>query len=124
MEQSIKTVDEYILGFPPETRIKLHGIRKIIKDNAPAAVERIAYAMPAYTMNKKPLVYFGGFAKHIGFYAMPSGHEKFKEKLSRYKHGKGSVQFPLNLPLPTVLIAEIVKFRILEVEHLIASEQR
>ncbi len=124
MEQSIKTVDECLFGFLPKTQIKLQGIRKIIENNAQASVERIAYGIPAYTLNKKPLVYFGGFAKHIGFYATPSGYERFKEKLSGYNHGKGSVQFPLNLPLPAELIAEIVKFRILEVEKLLASEKR
>lgn len=123
MEQRIKTVDEYLLGFPTEIQTKLICIRKIIKDNAPASVERIAYGMPAYTLHKKPLVYFSGFAKHIGFYATPTGHEKFKEKLSSYKHGKGSVQFPHNLPLPAVLIAEIVKFRVWEVEQPIASQR-
>jgi uncharacterized protein YdhG (YjbR/CyaY superfamily) len=92
----------------------LQLIRKVIKNNAPEAIENIAYGMPAYKMNKKPLVYFGGYAKHIGFYATPTGHEKFKKQLSLYKQGKGSVQFPLDQPLPLDLIAEIVKFRVLE----------
>jgi uncharacterized protein YdhG (YjbR/CyaY superfamily) len=70
--------------------------------------------MPAYKLNKKPLVYFGGFARHIGFYATPSGHQEFRKELSVYKQGKGSVQFPLSQPLPVDLIADIVKFRVSE----------
>ncbi len=72
----------------------------------------MAYGMVAYKLNKKTLVYFGGFDKHIGFYATPSGHEKFAAELSVYKQGKGSVQFPLNKPLPLKLIAGIVRFRV------------
>ena len=70
--------------------------------------------MPSYKTNKKPLVYFGAFAKHIGFYATQTGHKKFKKQLSTYKQGKGSVQFPLDQPLPINLISEIVKFRVTE----------
>ncbi|MCX6296155.1 MAG: DUF1801 domain-containing protein [Bacteroidetes bacterium] len=112
MNKEIKTVDDYILCFTEETQTKLQIIRQIIKDYAPEAIESISYGMPAYKTNKKPLVYFGAYANHIGFYATPTGHEKFKEQLSIYKQGKGSVQFPLDQPLPIDLIAEIVKFRI------------
>lgn len=112
MNKEIKTVDDYILSFTKETQSKLHIIRQIIKDNAPGAIESISYGMPAYKTNKKPLVYFSGYEKHIGFYATPTGHEKFKKQLSNYKQGKGSVQFPLDQPLPVELIAEIVKFRV------------
>ncbi len=114
MNKEIKTVEEYISSFPLETQTKLHIIRQIIKDNAPEAIESISYGMPAYKTNKKPLVYFGGFAKHIGFYATPAGHEKFKKQLSVYKQGKGSVQFPLDKPLPVSLIKNIVKFRVIK----------
>ena len=70
--------------------------------------------MPAYKLNKKPLVYFAAFKAHIGFYATPSGHEAFKEELSKYKQGKGSVQFPLDQPIPYDLIVRMVKFRVQE----------
>jgi uncharacterized protein YdhG (YjbR/CyaY superfamily) len=70
--------------------------------------------MAAYRVNKKPLVYFGGYTKHIGFYATPAGHEPFKKELSTYKQGKGSVQFPLSEPIPVDLIARIVAFRVAE----------
>ena len=67
--------------------------------------------MPGYYLNKKPLVYFAGYKNHIGFYATPTGHEKFEKELSKFKQGKGSVQFPLNQAIPYDLIKEIVKFR-------------
>lgn len=108
------TVDEYIEAFPEAVKEKLRQIRQTITLHAPMAVESVAYGMPAYKLNKKPLVYFGGFEKHIGFYATPTGHEAFKKELASYKQGKGSVQFPMNQPLPIELIAEIVKFRVLE----------
>jgi uncharacterized protein YdhG (YjbR/CyaY superfamily) len=111
MSLEFLTVDDYIASFPKDTRERLNSIRKLIKSIAPEAEECIAYGMPAYKLNKKPLVYFGGYEKHIGFYATPTGHEHFKSRLSAYKQGKGSVQFPLNMPLPLDLIAEIVKFR-------------
>ena len=114
MNKEIHTVEEYISGFPAETREKLETMRHTIKICAPDATEGISYGMPAYKLNKKPLVYFGGFAQHLGFYATPNGHQQFKEELSVYKQGKGSVQFPLSQPLPVDLIADIVKFRVSE----------
>ena len=88
-------------------------MRTAIKKAAPKAEEGIGYKMPAYKLNGV-LVYFAGYAKHIGFYATPTGHEQFKKELSVYKEGKGSVQFPLNEPLPISLITKIVKFRVKE----------
>jgi len=107
-------VDGYIAEFPLEIQEKLNQIRKVIRENAPDAVESIAYGMPAYKLHKKPLVYFAGYAKHIGFYATPTGHSAFEAQLSQYKQGKGSVQFPLAQPMPLELIAEIVRFRVKE----------
>lgn len=107
-------IDQYILQFPEETRDILNKIRALIKENAPEAIESIAYGMPAYKLNKKPLVYFAAYKTHIGFYATPSGHEAFKEELSKYKQGKGSVQFLLNQPIPYDLIMRMVKFRVSE----------
>lgn len=110
MKSDITTVEAYIGTFPSDVQSKLQRVRETILKNAPNAAESIAYGMPAYKLNKKPLVYFGGFAKHIGFYATPTGHQKFAKELSKYKQGKGSVQFPLNEELPIELIADIVKF--------------
>lgn len=114
MDKKPTDVDGYIAEFPLEIREKLNQIRKVIRENAPDAIEGIAYGMPAYKLHKKPLVYFAGYAKHIGFYATPSGHEAFEAQLSQYKQGKGSVQFPLDQPIPLDLIAEIVRFRVSE----------
>lgn len=105
-------VDLYIATFPKETQIILNKIRAIIVSVAPDAVEGFNYQMPSYKCNKKPLVYFAAFKNHIGFYATPTGHEQFKEELSAYKQGKGSVQFPLNQPIPYDLIKRIVEFRV------------
>ncbi|HNV98427.1 MAG TPA: DUF1801 domain-containing protein [Chitinophagales bacterium] len=101
----------YIAQFPKDVQEKLKKIRKIILDTAPDAEEIFSYGMPGYKLHKKPLVYFAAFKQHIGFYATPSGHEAFAQALSRYKQGKGSVQFPLNEPMPYDLIADIVAFR-------------
>lgn len=108
------TVDEYIQGFPEDVQAILQQIRQIIRTTAPEAQESIAYGMPGYKLGGKPLVYFAGYAKHIGFYATPTGHTQFNAKLARYKQGKGSVQFPLSEPLPLDLIREIVEFRVKE----------
>lgn len=108
------SVDAYIKSFPKSTEALLKQLRKAIKETAPAAEELIGYGMPAYKLNKKPLVYFAGYEKHIGFYATPSGHQKFSKKLAKYKQGKGSVQFPLDEPLPIDLIIKMVKFRVNE----------
>lgn len=112
--QQYKTVEEYISLFPKEVEKILLQIRKIIKDAAPNAVEGIYYGMPGYKLNKKPLVYFAAYTKHIGFYATPSGHRQFSKELSGYKQGKGSVQFPLSEPIPFDLIKRMVEFRVKE----------
>lgn len=107
-------IEAYISQFPEDVQEILKRIRKLIKESAPQAEESIAYGMPAYKTNKKPLVYFAAFKGHIGFYATPSGHSEFKEELSTYKQGKGSVQFPLDQPIPYKLIERMVKFRVKE----------
>jgi uncharacterized protein YdhG (YjbR/CyaY superfamily) len=108
------TVDSYIKSFPEDVQVLLQQIRAIIRENAPEAEESIAYQMPAYKSAGKPLVYFAGYKNHIGFYATPSGHSIFEKELSKYKQGKGSVQFPLDKPLPFDLIARIVRYRMEE----------
>ena len=107
-------VDCYIAGFPPEVQQILHEIRGIIIGAAPDATEGMAYGIPAYKTNGKPLVYFAGYKKHIGFYATPTGHSAFAEELAQYKQGKGSVQFPLDKPIPYDLISRMTVFRALE----------
>lgn len=111
-------VEGYIKGFPKDVQKSLNQMRDTIRKAAPDATESIAYGMPAYKLNGKPLVYFAGYKSHIGFYATPSGHTEFSEELSKYKQGKGSVQFPLDEPLPFDLIRRIVEFRVKENEKL------
>lgn len=107
-------IETYIEQFPAEVRDILRDIRKLIKENAPDVSEAMAYGMPGYKLNNKPLVYFAAYKSHIGFYATPSGHTEFEEELSKYKQGKGSVQFPLDQPIPYELMERIVKFRVAE----------
>ncbi len=114
MKKEIITVDEYISRFPENIQKVLQQVRKTIRENAPEVVESISYGMPAYKTFGKPLVYFAGYEKHIGFYALPGGHKKFAKELSQFKQGKGSVQFPLDKPLPFDLIGRIVIFRVEE----------
>lgn len=108
------TVDEYIAGFPPEVKGKLQDLREAIMKAAPKAEEVISYNMPAYKFNGI-LVYFAAHKKHIGFYPGSGAITGiFKDSLSGYKTSKGTVQFPLDNPLPLPLIKKIVKFRIQE----------
>jgi uncharacterized protein YdhG (YjbR/CyaY superfamily) len=106
-------IDEYIGTFPNDIQEILEEIRFTIQNAAPDAKEKISYSMPAFEQNGI-VVYFAAFKNHIGLYALPSGHEAFREELSQYKSGKGSVQFPLNKPMPFELITKIVKFRVEE----------
>lgn len=114
MKTDYKAVDAYMHTFPQETQALLEKVRRTIRQAAPEAAEEISYGMPAYKMNGKPLVYFGGFKNHIGFYATPTGHAGFADELAPYKQGKGSVQFPLKKPIPFDLIERVVRFRVKE----------
>lgn len=105
------TADEYISSFPPEIKSKLQDLRKAIRQAAPRAEEVISYNMPAYKFHGI-LVYFAGHSHHIGFYPGSSAITGiFKDSLTSYKTSKGTVQLPLDKPLPIGLIKEIVKFR-------------
>ena len=106
-----KDINEYIAGFPESVRGILEALRATIKEAAPGAEETISYAIPAFKLKGRMLVYFAGFKNHIGLYPAPRGNEAFKKELSGYKGGKGTVQFPLNEPIPLPLVAKIVKFR-------------
>ena len=105
-------IEGYIAQFPSDVQTRLHQMRTIIRTTAPQAIESISYAMPAYKLQGKPLVYFAGYPNHIGFYATPVGYEPFQPELAQYKQGKGSVQFPHSQPLPVELITRIVEFRV------------
>jgi len=108
-----KSIDEYILNFPPEIQEILEKLRKVIKESAPDAQEKISYQMPTFALNGN-LVHFAAFKNHIGLYPSPSGTDSFKLEIAEYKSGKGSIQFPLDKPIPYELIRKIVKFRVIE----------
>ncbi|MFO7447411.1 MAG: DUF1801 domain-containing protein [Ignavibacteriaceae bacterium] len=108
------TVDDYIQSFPKDVQNVLENIRRIIRETVPEAEERISYNMPAYNLNGY-LVYFAGWKNHIGLYPISAAIEKkFSRELSKYKIGKGSIQFPFSEPMPVSLIKKIVKHRIKE----------
>lgn len=108
-----KTIDEYIAGFAEPVRTILEKIRRTIKSAAPDAQEAIKYGIPTFVLNGN-LVHFGGFQRHIGFYPTPSGIAEFEEELSVYKKATGSIQFPLDKPVPYDLIGRIVSYRVEE----------
>lgn len=111
--ERFKNIDEYIVQFPDGTQAILNKLRKVIKETAPEATEKISYQMPTFALHGN-LVHFAAYKNHIGFYPAPSGIAKFKEELSSYKGAKGSVQFPIDKELPYELIKRIVKFRVEE----------
>jgi len=113
------TIDDYIKTFPKDVQNILEKMRLTIRKAAPEAVEAISYQMPTFKLNGKNLVHFAAFKKHIGFYPIPSGIEAFRRELSPYKQGKGSVQFPVDKPIPYDLVEEIVRFRVKETQKLI-----
>jgi uncharacterized protein YdhG (YjbR/CyaY superfamily) len=106
-----KDIDEYIAGFPGDVQEILEKVRATIREAAPDAEEAIKYQMPTFVL-KGNLVHFAAFKNHIGFYPAPMGIEEFKDRLAPYEGGKGSVQFPLDKPIPYDLIGDIVKFRV------------
>ena len=110
MQKKFNNIDEYISTFPVEIQAKLNEIRETIKKAVPEAEETISYQMPAFKY-KKILVYFAAFKNHIGFFPTSSGIEAFKDELSEYVTSKGTIRFPLNIPIPLDLINKIVKYR-------------
>ena len=111
MRKQFKTIDEYIEAFPTNVQNILEKMRQTIRKAAPEAIEVISYQMPTFKLNGKNLVHFAAFKNHIGFYPIPTGIEAFKEELSQYKQGKGSVQFPIDKPIPYDLVEKVVKYR-------------
>jgi len=107
------SIDEYIATFPGEVQLLMEELRATIKAAAPEAKEKISYQMPTFFL-KGNLVHFAAYKKHIGFYPTPSGIQAFQNELSIYKGAKGSVQFPLDKPLPLELIGRIVRYRVAE----------
>lgn len=118
-----RTIDEYIADFPPDVREILESIRQTIKQAAPDAAETISYQMPTFTLQGN-LVHYAAFRNHVGFYPTPTGIEAFKDELSVYVGGKGSVQFPLDKPMPLDLIRRIVEFRVKENQEKAAAKRK
>ncbi|MHB8128365.1 MAG: iron chaperone [Mobilitalea sp.] len=117
----MESIDTYISQFSPEVQEILKEIRKVIKEAAPEAEEKISWQMPTFVLYGN-LVHFAAFKNHIGFYPAPSGIDTFKNELSGYKGAKGSVQFPIERPMPYELIREIVKFRV--AENIMLAEEK
>jgi uncharacterized protein YdhG (YjbR/CyaY superfamily) len=111
--QKITNIDSFIAGFPKDVQKTMEQFRQTVRSAAPNAEETMCYGIPTFTLNGN-LVHFSAFKTHIGFYPTPSGISAFKKELSEYKTAKGSVQFPLDKPLPLDLIRRIVEFRVKE----------
>lgn len=112
-KNTYESIDDYISNFPIEVQEILNRLRKVIKESAPDAKEKISYQMPTFALHGN-LVHFAAYKKHIGFYPAPSGINAFKAELPEYKSSKGAIQFPIEKPLPYELISKIVKFRVVE----------
>lgn len=108
------TIDEYMVLFPPPVRRLLMAVRQAIAACAPAATETINYGIPTFKLGGRNLVHFAAFKNHIGFYPAPSAISFFQKELAGFKQAKGSVQFPLDQPLPLGTIKKMVKFRVKE----------
>lgn len=108
-----ESIDAYIDDFPKNIQQILKQIRTLIRKEAPGAAEKISYGIPCFTMNGKNMVFFAGYKNHVSIYPAPRGVESF-EILDNYEGGKGTVQFPIEKPLPVSLITKIVKYRVKE----------
>lgn len=110
-----ETIDDYIASQPEEAQRVLQELRKIIKEAVPDAIEVLNYKVPSFTLvpggKRDQQIMMAGYAKFIGFYPFPTTMAAFSKELKEYKQGKGSVQFPLNKPLPKDLIIRMVKYR-------------
>jgi uncharacterized protein YdhG (YjbR/CyaY superfamily) len=107
---SFQSIDEYIASFPTEIQAVLEQLRQTVKKAAPEAQEKISYQIPTFTLNGN-LVHFAAYKNHIGFYGASGATGAFKEELSPYVAGKGTLRFRLDRPLPLSLISDIVKFK-------------
>lgn len=110
-----ETIDDYIASQPVEVQAVLQELRSIMKEAAPDAIEVLNYKIPSFTLvpggKRDQQIMMAGYAKFVGFYPFPTTMAAFSEELKEYKQGKGSVQFPLNKPLPKELIIRMVRYR-------------
>jgi len=122
-ETNATTIDEYIAGFSLEVQTILLKLRSVVRAAAPEATEKISYRMPTYFLNGN-LVHFAAFKHHIGFYPTPSAVAGFSAELVGYTNAKGSIQFPIDQPLPYDLIDRMVRFRVEENSKLKPKSKR
>ena len=106
-----KDIDGYIRQFPTKTQAVLRRVRKTIRAAAPKAEEAISYGIPTFRLDGRYLIYFAGYANHVGVYPVPSGSPSFIKQLAVYRTGKGTLQFPLDKPIPYAFLARVVKAR-------------
>lgn len=116
MTRKPTTIDEYIAEFPTDVQQILQKVRHTIREEVPDATEAISYGLATFKLNGKNVVHFGGWQHHIGFYPTSSGTVAFDKQLSPYKHAKGSIQFPLDQPIPYDLFRQITQFRVRELQ--------
>jgi len=114
IKPQVKTINEYIRAFPKDVQRILGNLRQIVRTAAPDAQETISYGMPAFNLNSKYLLYFAAWKNHISFYPIPSGPEIFQKQLATYIKEKGTIQFPLDKPVPYDLVGQIVRYRVKE----------
>jgi uncharacterized protein YdhG (YjbR/CyaY superfamily) len=124
MAAAPRTIDEYIAGFPEDVQKILRKVRATIRKAAPGVEEAVKYGVAAFVLDGTNLIFFGGYKQHIGVYPAPRAAEEFREELAAYKGGKGTVQFPLDQPIPYELITRIVKYRVRENRPNKASKRR
>ena len=111
--KEFKDINEFIADFPEDIQIILEKIRATIQQAAPDAKEAIKYGMPTFVLNGN-LVHFAAYKNHIGFYPAPTGIDAFIEELAQYRTGKGTIQFPVDKPIPYDLVTKVVKFKVEE----------
>ena len=108
------TIDEYISTFPDDTQAILEKMRQAIQKAAPDAMETMSYGIPTFNLNGKHLVFFAGWKHHISLYPIPAGDAAFQQKIAHYKRAKGTIQFPLDTPIPYDLVEKIVTLLMME----------
>jgi uncharacterized protein YdhG (YjbR/CyaY superfamily) len=107
-----KSVDEYIATFPEDVQVILQRVRRTIRSAVPDADEMISYKLPTYKLRGVRVIYFAGWKEHYSLYPATDLLVKaFKEEIAPYKFSKGTIRFPLSMPVPVKLVERITKFR-------------
>lgn len=112
--QPVTTIDAYIQKFPAATQATLERVRQAIRTATPEATETISYGIPTFDLNGKHLVFFAGWKRHIAVYPLPAGDAEFQRRIAPYKQAKSAIHLPLNEPIPTDLVSDLVRFLIRE----------